>query len=57
MGMFQPVHSLVIISCRLFGSFDNPAINKLEFMLYPSLSYFDYSVSQVKITIMAPSLL
>jgi len=45
-----------IISCRIFGSIGNPALKKLEIMLYPPLSYFDHLVS-VKITISSPSLI
>jgi hypothetical protein len=35
-------------------SFGNPALDKLEFMLYPPLSYLDHLVLQVKITILPP---
>jgi hypothetical protein len=38
----------------MFGSFGNPALDKLEFMLYLPLSYLDHFVLQVKITILAP---
>ncbi len=47
---------ILTLSCRIFGSFCNPR-KKLEFMLYPPLSYLDHLVSQAKITIMAPSLI
>ncbi len=43
-------------SCRIFVSFGNPDLEKLELMLYLPLSYFDHLVSQVNITILAPSL-
>ncbi len=46
---------LFIVSWKIFGSFGIPTLEKLEFMLYPLLSYFDHLVSQVKITILAPS--
>jgi hypothetical protein len=39
------------VSCGIFGSLGNPALEKLEFMLYSPLSYFDHLVSKVKITI------
>ncbi len=42
---------------QIFGSFGNPALEKLEFRLQPPLSYFDHLVSQVKITILASSLI
>ncbi len=37
------------VSCRIFGSFGNPTLKKLEFRLYPPLSYFGHLVSQDKI--------
>ncbi len=40
-----------ILSCRIFCSFGNSALEKLEFRLYPPLSYFDHLVSKV----LAPS--
>ena len=45
------LHQFVALSCRIFGSFGNPALEKLEFRLSPPLSYFDHLVSQVKITL------
>jgi hypothetical protein len=42
--------SILFLSCRIFCSFGNPALEKLEFRLYPPLSNFDHLVSQVKIT-------